>query len=275
MAGLRACARRHSNVAAARRRLPDVRPACLPEARWLSGTAVGKWIALTREPGLGPRELRFRRWSDPGMLDCDRVFAMCEEAGFDPARPFEPGYPTTCQQCTVHQNGRTTHLRLSRAFDREGVDEIRSFVPCNVCVPLLHDLQERNMVRSSGQRAVSMTAWAVVVLSIGTVVAGSQSADALNPAAAPALRAHGLQLGYNLDHAAALSAFERSCRRRPERCRRRTAWRPRRPGSSCCSSRERSPSTTTSDRREPTCRAHVRAPRSTAPFTTRFVRRSL
>lgn len=116
---------RCSGPVAPARRAADVPP----EARWLSGTAVGKWIALTQEPGLGPCELRFRRWSDQGTLDCDRVFTMGEEAGFDPARPFEPGYPTTCEQCTVHQNGRTTHLRLSCALDRKGVDEMRSFVP--------------------------------------------------------------------------------------------------------------------------------------------------
>jgi hypothetical protein len=94
-----------------------------PVARWLSGTAVGKWIALTRESGLGRRERRFRRWSDLGVQDCDRVFAPRARARFDPTRPFEPGYPITCQQCTVHQDGRAIRLELSREFDRDSVDE--------------------------------------------------------------------------------------------------------------------------------------------------------
>ena len=87
-----------------------------PEARWLHGTAVGKWIALTREPGLGSREFRFRRWSDSGRQDCDRVFALRDGCEFDPARPFEPDYPTDCQECTLLQDGRRSHLERSREF---------------------------------------------------------------------------------------------------------------------------------------------------------------
>ena len=86
------------------------------EARWLRGTAAGKWIALTHEPGLGSRELRFRRWSDSGRLDCDRVFALSEGSELDPGRPFEPDYPTDCQECTLRQDGRTSHLERSREF---------------------------------------------------------------------------------------------------------------------------------------------------------------
>ena len=97
-----------------------------PEARWLSGTAVGKWIALTRELGLGSGEFRFRRWSDSGRQDCDRVFALCEGGEFDSARPFEPGYPTHSQECTLHQDGRTSRLELVREFG-------------NVSSRLLHD----------------------------------------------------------------------------------------------------------------------------------------
>ena len=97
--------------------LPPPREARVPPvARWLSGTAVGKWIALTREPGLGTGEFRFRRWSDSGRQDCDRVFALCEGSEFDPARPFEPGYPTHCQAFTLRQGGRTSRLELSREF---------------------------------------------------------------------------------------------------------------------------------------------------------------
>jgi hypothetical protein len=87
-----------------------------PEARWLSGTAAGKWIALTREPGLGSGEFRFRRWSASGRQDCDRVFELCEGGEFDPARPFEPWYPTHGQVCTLRQGGRTSRLELSREF---------------------------------------------------------------------------------------------------------------------------------------------------------------
>ena len=97
--------------------LPPQREAGVPiEARWLSGTGAGKWIALTREPGLASREFRFRRWSGSGRQDCDRVFALREGDEFDPARPFEPDYPTHCQECTLRQDGRTLRLELSREF---------------------------------------------------------------------------------------------------------------------------------------------------------------
>ena len=64
------------------------------------------------------------------------------------------------------------------------------------------------MARSSGQRAASMAIGAVIVLSIGGVWARQESADEPRAASAPALRAQGLQLGYNLDHADALAAFK-------------------------------------------------------------------
>jgi tetratricopeptide (TPR) repeat protein len=52
-----------------------------------------------------------------------------------------------------------------------------------------------------------MAAGAIVVLSIGTVVADSHSADTRHAGAAAALRARGLLLGYNLDHGHALKTF--------------------------------------------------------------------
>jgi tetratricopeptide (TPR) repeat protein len=64
------------------------------------------------------------------------------------------------------------------------------------------------MARSSGQRAATIAVGAVIVLSIGGVWARQESADEPRAAAAPALRAQGLQLGYNLDHADALAAFK-------------------------------------------------------------------
>ena len=64
------------------------------------------------------------------------------------------------------------------------------------------------MAKSSGQRATSMAVGAVVVLSIGGVWARQESADEPRAATALALRAQGLQLGYNLDHADALAAFK-------------------------------------------------------------------
>jgi hypothetical protein len=97
-----------------------------PEARWLSGTAVGKWIAVTREPGLGAREFRFRRWSDSGRQDCDRVFAPWEGCEFDPVGPFDLDYPTDCQECTLRQDGRTQHLEWLREFDRQSVRDVVS-----------------------------------------------------------------------------------------------------------------------------------------------------
>jgi tetratricopeptide (TPR) repeat protein len=68
--------------------------------------------------------------------------------------------------------------------------------------------QERIMARSRGQRAASMALGAVIVLSIGGAGARQESAGEPRAAAAPALRAQGLQLGYNLDHADALAVFE-------------------------------------------------------------------
>lgn len=64
------------------------------------------------------------------------------------------------------------------------------------------------MLRSSRQRVASMAAGAVIVLSIGGVWASQESADEPRAAAAPALRAQGLQMGFNLDHAHALAAFK-------------------------------------------------------------------
>ena len=98
--------------------LPQRESGVPPEARWLRGTAVGKWIVITHEAGLGAREFRFRRWSDSGRQDCDRVFALCEGSEFDPARSFELDYPTDCQECTLRQDGRSSHLERSREFDR-------------------------------------------------------------------------------------------------------------------------------------------------------------
>jgi tetratricopeptide (TPR) repeat protein len=68
--------------------------------------------------------------------------------------------------------------------------------------------QERIMARSGGQRAASMALGTVVVLSISGVWARQESAGEPRTAAAPALRARGLQLGYNLDHADALAVFK-------------------------------------------------------------------
>src|ERR1700730_17935333 len=69
--------------------------------------------------------------------------------------------------------------------------------------------QERIMMRSSGQRAAAMAVGAVVVLSIGGVLARQDLANETRAAAgAPALLARGLQLGYNLEHAEALSVFK-------------------------------------------------------------------
>lgn len=93
---------------------PERAPGVAPEARWLSGTAFGKWVALTAAPGLGPGEVRFRRWSGSGELDCDRVFAPAEGGVFDPARPFELGYPTHCLTCTLTQDGRAMVLQAQR-----------------------------------------------------------------------------------------------------------------------------------------------------------------
>jgi tetratricopeptide (TPR) repeat protein len=64
------------------------------------------------------------------------------------------------------------------------------------------------MARSKGQCAVLLAVSAVGILATGTVLARQQSADKPHTAAAPTLRAHGLQLGYNLDHADARTAFE-------------------------------------------------------------------
>jgi tetratricopeptide (TPR) repeat protein len=63
------------------------------------------------------------------------------------------------------------------------------------------------MATSSGPRAAGITAGAVIVLSIG-VWARQESGDIPRAAAASALRAQGLQLGYNLDHADATAAFK-------------------------------------------------------------------
>src|ERR1700688_1845303 len=61
-----------------------------------------------------------------------------------------------------------------------------------------------------GQRAASMAAGVAIVLSIGGVRAREKSATELGAAVAPALRAQGLELGYNLDHAEALAAFKKA-----------------------------------------------------------------
>jgi tetratricopeptide (TPR) repeat protein len=61
-----------------------------------------------------------------------------------------------------------------------------------------------------GQRAASMAAGVAIVLSIGGVWARQKSADEPGAAVAPALRAQGLELGYNLDHADALAAFKKA-----------------------------------------------------------------
>ena len=63
------------------------------------------------------------------------------------------------------------------------------------------------MARSGRQRTASVAVGAVIFLSIGSVWACQESADGPGAAAAPALRAEGLQLGYNLDHADVLAAF--------------------------------------------------------------------
>ena len=68
--------------------------------------------------------------------------------------------------------------------------------------------RERIMATSSGPRAAWMAGGAIV-LSIGGVRARQESAgNRLGAAAAATLRAHGLQLGYNLDHADADAAFK-------------------------------------------------------------------
>ena len=64
------------------------------------------------------------------------------------------------------------------------------------------------MPRASQQRAASMTVGAVIVLSLGGVGARQESTVEPRATTAPALRAQGLQLGYNLDHADALAAFK-------------------------------------------------------------------
>jgi tetratricopeptide (TPR) repeat protein len=63
------------------------------------------------------------------------------------------------------------------------------------------------MATSSGPRAAGMAVAAIVVLSIGAW-ARQESADISRAAAASTLRAQGLQLGYNLDHADATAAFK-------------------------------------------------------------------
>ena len=64
------------------------------------------------------------------------------------------------------------------------------------------------MARSSRQRAASLTVGAAIVLSFGGVWARQESADEPRAAPAPAQRARGLRLGYNLDHTDALAAFK-------------------------------------------------------------------
>jgi tetratricopeptide (TPR) repeat protein len=64
------------------------------------------------------------------------------------------------------------------------------------------------MASSSGQRAAWMAVGAAIVLSIGGVQAREEPAGRQRAAAAAALRAQGLQLGYNLDHADAGAAFK-------------------------------------------------------------------
>jgi tetratricopeptide (TPR) repeat protein len=64
------------------------------------------------------------------------------------------------------------------------------------------------MASSSGQRAAWMAVGAAIVLSIGGLQARQEPAGRQRADAAAALRAQGLQLGYNLDHADAGAAFK-------------------------------------------------------------------
>jgi len=64
------------------------------------------------------------------------------------------------------------------------------------------------MARSRGWLAAWVAVGTVIVLSVGPVRARQESPDEPRAAAALALRAQGLQLGYNLDHAGALAAFK-------------------------------------------------------------------
>ena len=64
------------------------------------------------------------------------------------------------------------------------------------------------MAKSRGQHAGLMAVGAAIVLSVGGVWAGQESAGQARATAAASLRAHGLQLGYNLDHTDALAAFK-------------------------------------------------------------------
>jgi hypothetical protein len=56
------------------------------------------------------------------------------------------------------------------------------------------------MVKAHRQRSFSMAAWAIAAIAAMTIPAGSQPVDRPRPGTAPALRALGLQLGYNLEH---------------------------------------------------------------------------